>query len=398
VSRSTAFRLIILFGVVSLLSDMTYEGARSITGPFLGFLGASGAVVGVVAGLGELAGYGLRLVSGYAAERTGKMWGFTLIGYAVNLFSVPFLALAGSWPVAGALMITERTGKAIRSPARDAMMSHAAKEVGTGKAFGIHEALDQIGAVTGPLGVAAVMHFLGGFRLGFGWLVIPAVAAMIVLFRTRHLYPDPRRLEPEAPAPGAPASTPPAATAIPRVFWVYVGAVALTAAGFADFPLVAFHLEKASVVPAGSIPLLYALAMGVDAGAALLFGRFFDRAGIGVLAVAALVTAGFAPLVFLGGTALAVAGIAVWGIGMGAQESIMRAAVAEMVPAARRSSAYGIMNAGYGGAWFLGSAAMGFLYDRSPIWITVFAVGMELLAIPVFLVTARMMGRGEKAA
>ncbi len=390
-SRSAAFRLIILFGVVSLLADMTYEGARSITGPFLAVLGASGAAVGVVAGLGELVGYGLRLLSGYAAERTGKVWAFTLVGYAVNLFSVPFLALAGSWPVAGALMIAERTGKAIRAPARDAMLSHAAKEVGTGKAFGIHEAMDQIGAVAGPLGVAGVMYVFGGYRLGFGWLVIPAVAAMAVLFRTRRLYPDPRRLEVAAAAGGE-------STAIPRLFWVYVAGVALTAAGFADFPLVAFHLEKASVVPAGSIPLLYALAMAVDAGAALAFGYLFDRAGIGVLAVAALVTSGFAPLVFLGGTALAVAGIAVWGIGMGAQESIMRAAVAEMIPAARRSSAYGIMNAGYGGAWFLGSAAMGFLYDRSRLWITAFAVGMQLLSIPVFLVTARMMRRGEKRA
>ncbi len=390
-SRSAAFRLIILFGVVSLLADMTYEGARSITGPFLAVLGASGAAVGVVAGLGELVGYGLRLLTGYAAERTGKVWAFTLVGYAVNLFSVPFLALAGSWPVAGALMIAERTGKAIRAPARDAMLSHAAKEVGTGKAFGIHEAMDQIGAVAGPLGVAGVMYVFGGYRLGFGWLVIPAVAAMAVLFRTRRLYPDPRRLEAAAAAGGG-------STAIPRVFWVYVGAVALTAAGFADFPLVAFHLEKASVVPAGSIPLLYALAMAVDAGAALLFGWFFDRLGIGVLAVAALVTSGFAPLVFLGGTALAVAGIAVWGIGMGAQESIMRAAVAEMIPAARRSSAYGIMNAGYGGAWFLGSAAMGFLYDRSRLGITAFAVGMQLLSIPVFLVVARMMRREAKRA
>ncbi len=382
--RKAALKLVILFGVVSLLADMTYEGARSITGPFLGVLGASGAVVGTVAGLGELAGYGLRLLSGVAAERSGRFWAFTLAGYAVNLLAVPFLALAGSWPAASVLMIVERTGKAVRSPARDTMLSYATHRTGRGFGFGLHEAMDQTGAVLGPLLVAFMLSRTGGYRAGFAVLAIPAVAALAVLARARFLHPHPERFEAGA-AQGEAARS----RALPRAFWIYVAAVALTAAGFADFPLVAFHLQRDALFAAGAIPLLYALAMGVDAGAALLFGKLFDRRGMGVLAGAAAVTALSAPMVFLGGAAFAVAGVVVWGIGMGAQESIMRAAVADLVPPARRGSAYGFMNAAYGGAWFLGSAAMGFLYDRSPAALAAFAVLAELAAIPVFLVAAR---------
>ena len=176
-NKSAAWKFIILVGVVSLFSDMTYEGARSITGPFLGSLNASATVVGIVAGLGEFIGYALRLVSGYLTDRLGKYWAITFVGYALNLFVVPLLALAGSWELAAVLILMERMGKAIRTPARDAMLSHATTEVGRGWGFGFHEAMDQIGAMLGPLIVAAVLYFNGGYRAGFAYLLIPAILA-----------------------------------------------------------------------------------------------------------------------------------------------------------------------------------------------------------------------------
>jgi len=370
-------RFVILLGVVSLLSDATYEGARSITGPFLAALGATGTAVGVVAGFGELVGYGLRLVSGVISDRTGRYWAITLIGYAINLLAVPTLALAGRWEMAAALMILERVGKAIRTPARDAMLSHATAEVGRGWGFGLHEAMDQLGAVAGPLIVAAVLHARRDYRTGFLVLLAPAVLALSILIVARYRYPRPRDLEAQARHLQA--------SGFPRVFWLYLTAVALVAAGYVDFPLIAYHFQKRAVVPEIWIPLSYAVAMGVDALAALVFGRLYDRIGISTLAIVGLVSAWFAPLTFLGGFWLALGGMALWGVGMGAQESIMRAAIAGMISPERRGSAYGIFNAGYGMIWFLGSALMGILYDVSLTALIAFSVVTQLASVPLFL-------------
>jgi MFS family permease len=380
-STRAALKFVILIGIVSLFADMTYEGARSVTGPYLAILGASGAVVGLVAGLGELIGYGLRLVSGYISDRTGRYWAITIVGYVVNMAAVPLLALAGRWELAALLIIAERTGKAIRTPARDAMLSHATQQTGRGWGFGLHEALDQIGAILGPLIVAAVLYFGGNHQIGFGVLLVPALLAVSVLVAARFLYPRPQDLE---------VAPPPLKTeGLPRAFWLYLAAVAFIAAGYADFPLIAYHFEKASVAAPAWIPIFYAVAMGVDALAAILFGRLFDRIGLSTLILIACFSAFFAPLVFLGAMPLALIGMALWGIGMGAQESIMRAAVAGMVPPNRRGSAYGILNTGFGLAWFAGSALMGVLYDAALPALIIFSVVMQLAAVPLFVWVGR---------
>ncbi len=381
-TRATALRFVLLLGLVSLLADMTYEGARSITGPYLAVLGASATAVGIVAGLGELLGYGLRLASGYLADRTGRYWATTIAGYALNLLVVPALALAGRWELAALLMLLERTGKALRTPARDAMLSRATAYTGHGWGFGLHEAMDQAGALLGPLVVAGIVAWHGGYRAGFAVLLVPALLALATLLMARALYPRPQAAEPLTPDLH-PEGLPPA-------FWVYLAGAALVAAGFADFPLVAFHFERAAVVRPDLIPLLYALAMGVDAVAALLFGRAFDRLGLSVLVFATALTAAFAPLVFLGGAGVALLGIALWGVGVGAHESIMRAAVAPMVAAGRRGTAYGLFNTGYGLAWFAGSALMGVLYDVSVGWLVAFCVVAQLAAVPILLATGRL--------
>jgi len=379
--KAAAWKFIVLVGVVSLFSDMTYEGARSITGPFLGLLNASATVVGVVAGLGEFIGYALRLVSGYLTDRLGKYWSITFLGYALNLFVVPLLALAGSWELAALLILTERLGKAIRTPARDAMLSHATTEVGRGWGFGFHEAMDQIGAMLGPLIVALVFYLKGGYRAGFAYLLIPAILALLVITIAARLYPHPQHLEVSAPKLETKGLTDP--------YWLYVVAVGLISAGYADFPLIAYHFGKAAVAPLNWIPLFYAVAMGVDAAAALILGRLFDRLGMPVIMVVSILSALFAPLVFLGGFHLALLGMVVWGIGMGAQESIIKAALAEMVPRDRRATGYGIFNTGFGLFWFLGSALMGMLYDVSLGALIAFSVIIQLLAIPIFYRVSR---------
>jgi MFS family permease len=377
VNRDAALRFVALLGLVSLWADVTYEGGRSITGPFLAVLGASGAVVGAVAGLGELLSYGLRLLSGWIGDRTRQYWLLTLTGYAVNLFAIPLMALAGRWEVVAGLMIVERVGKAIRAPARDAMLSHATQATGRGWGFGLHEAMDQIGAVVGPLLVSLVLAARGDYRAAFAFLAIPAGLAIGMLLTTRWLYPCPRDLEIAVPRLTA--------QGLGRAYWLYLLGAALAAAGLANFPLIAFHFERTAVASTDVIPILYAVAMGVDALSALVFGRLFDRLGLRVLAGATLVSALFAPCVFLGDLPLVVAGIACWGVGMGAHESILRAAVAEMSDPERRSTAYGIFNVGYGLAWFAGSALMGVLYDVSSPALVVFSLLLQTLAVLVFL-------------
>lgn len=238
-NKAVAWKFIILVGVVSLCSDMTYEGARSITGPFLGILNVGATVVGIVAGLAEFIGYALRLVSGYLTDRLGKYWAITFVGYALNLFVVPLLALAGNWEFAAALILIERMGKAIRTPARDAMLFHATTEVGRGWSFGFHEAMDQMGAMLGPLIVALVLYLNGGYRAGFAYLLIPAILAVLVITTAARLYPHPQHLEVNAPKLETKGLTHP--------YWLYVVAVGLIGAGYADFPLIAYHFGKAAV-------------------------------------------------------------------------------------------------------------------------------------------------------
>ncbi|MBD2445707.1 MFS transporter [Nostoc sp. FACHB-152] len=375
--KSAALKFVILLGFVSLCADATYEGARSITGAYLQVLGASGTVVGLVAGFGELIGYGLRLVIGYLSDQTRKYWGITTLGFILNTAVVPLLAFAGRWEVAAGLMMAERTGKAVRTPPRDALLSHGVSQIGRGFGFGLHEAMDQTGAVMGPLAVAAMVYFQGEYRNGFTILIVPAVLGLIVLLVLQFLYPNPSDLEIEHEINEE--------DGIPRAFWIYLGAVAIIAAGYADFPLIAFHFQKGNIASGQTIPLFYAFAMGVDAVAALIFGYLFDRAGISILMVAAFVSSFFAPLVFFGDTQLALLGIAFWGIGMGAQESILKAAIAGLVPKNKRATAYGIFSTGYGFAWFLGSTLMGVLYDRSLTLLVVFSTATQLLAIPFFV-------------
>ena len=386
----TAIRFLLLIGVLSFFADFTYEGSRSIIGPYLASLQASAAIVGIVTGLGELLGYGLRLVSGPLADRTGRYWPITIVGYVVQMASVPALALTGSWPAAAALIILERIGKAIRNPPRDVMLSHAGKTLGGyGWVFGLHESLDQAGAMVGPLVVAAMLAVRGNYRFAFAVLFVPALVNLAFVLTARLLYPRPEDIEAELPDVQA--------EGLPRTYWVYLAGAALVAAGFADYPLIAYHFTRAHVIPADWIAIFYAIAMAVSGSGSLVFGRLFDRFGFTVLTGLTLVSALFAPLVFLGGFWAALLGAAVWGLGMGAHESIIPAAVAPMVASERRASAFGLFTAGYGVAWFLGSAAVGILYDHSIAGTVAFCMAAELMAVPIFVWVSRHGGASHAA-
>jgi len=382
--KKRALRFVLLVGVMSLFADFTYEGARGIAGPLLAALGASGAVVGIASGLGEFLGYALRIVSGRLADKTRQFWPITIAGYIVQMCAVPLLALAGSWPMATGLLILERIGKATRNPPRDVMLSHAGKEMGGyGWAFGLHEALDQFGALLGPLAMAGILALRHDYRLAFAALAIPAAITLALLVAARILYPRPEELEAKHEDERLEGK------GVPRRFWIYLVGAGFAAAGFADFPLIAYHFEKSSILSGSMTAVFYAVAMGVSGAGSLVFGKLFDRRGLWVLVPITVITAAYAPLAFVGGEWASLAGVALWGLGMGVHESIIAAAVATMVPVSHRGSAYGIFTASYGTFWMVGSALLGWLYDVSLVSLVVAAVLLELAAIPFIMVTAR---------
>ncbi len=379
---SPALKFVLLVGVMSFFADFTYEGSRSIIGPFLGALGAGALAIAVIAGVGEFLGYGLRLVSGRGADRTGRYWPITIGGYVLQMSVVPLLALAGSWQVAALLIILERVGKATRNPPRDAMLSHAAKDMGYGWGFGVHEALDQFGAMFGPLLVALVLALTHhDYTVAFASLAVPAAVTLTLVVVARVFYPRPQDLS------AGPAQV--TTSGLPRVFWLYLAGAALVAAGFADFPVIAYHFAHAGTVPAPLVPVFYAVAMAVSGTGSLVFGKLFDRAGIGILIPLTVIAAVYAPLAFLGGFWASLVGVSLWGLGMGVHESIIPAAVAPMVSPGRRASAYGLFTGAYGTAWMAGSIAIGALFSVSLGAVVAFAVAVQLAAIPLIMLVRR---------
>ena len=372
--RTYALRFIVCLGVVSLFADMTYEGAYSIMGPFLSELGANAAQVGLIAGLGEMMAASLRYFSGRVVDRTRAYWGIAIFGYCLNLVVVPAMAFVGNWQMAALLVVAERTGKSLRGPARDVLLSEATGKIGHGWGFGVHAAMDQTGAVLGPLLMVAAVARTHHFGPAFLRLAVPAACALIALLIARAVYPN----------AGAATPRPAKAQNLPHVFWMYVMAAGLLACGFLDFPLLSYHFEKAAVFAPATIPLLYAGAMGVNGLTAMIFGRLFDRYGIPVLSFGILISLLALPLGFLGGSSSAIAGVACWAAGLGVQDASLRSGIAQVVSMNKRGAAFGAFNGVYGVAWFVGSAAMGMLYDRSLMALVVFGMVFQLAAAAAF--------------
>lgn len=366
--RRGAWRFIVAIGVVSLFADMTYEGARSIVGPYLGTLGASALMVGVIGGGAEFLGYAVRWLSGRGADTSGRHWTLMYAGYALNMLSVPFLALTTALGPAAGLVVGERLGKGVRTPARDALLARAGGIVGHGISFGLHEFLDQIGALIGPLIVAGLVA-LAGYRAGFAVLAIPAAAALVCLAVARRFEAKPQTERSSS------------RTKLPRVFWGWTGFAVLATAGYSHFALVSFHLAAHGELSLPLIPVIFAVAMGAEGLAALGAGRLGDRFGALPVAAFPLCGAGGVAMLFLGGAAPAWGGAVLWGAGLGVQSSLLRAQVARIVPEERRGEAFGLLDTGIGAGWLAGSAALGALYDIAPGALVAGTAALEFVAL-----------------
>ena len=379
--RTSPFGFILSFGVVSMLMDVVYQAALSVQGPLLASLGASAAVVGLVSGLGEATSLAGRLVSGPAADRTGRYWIFAIAGYAITGLAVPAMGFAGSVVAVSALIIFERFGKSLRTPSRDAMISHASAKVGRGKGFAIHELMDQIGAFAGPLVVAAILQAThNSFGSALGVMIVPGVAAIVVLLVLRHLVPDPAAYEEESEAesPAAPAKQP--RVKLPARFWAYTGFCGLVLAGVGTFGVMSFHMVDAGLLDASFVPVLYAIAQAVDAVFALITGSLYDKYGMRVLFVLPIVSALVPLFAFASSVPMVAVGVALWGMSLGVQESTMRAAVADMVPGGKRATSYGMFSVATGIGTFIGATVIGLLYPLGQPAIAVYAVALQVAA------------------
>lgn len=388
--KKRALLFVLLLGVISFFSDFTHEGARSIYGSYLGLIGASALMISFAAGLGEFIGQALRLVTGWIADKTKKYWTMMIVGYSINLLSIPLLGFVGQsfWEIAIVLILVERVGKAIRAPAKSTLTSFTQSHLGAGKAFAINEALDQFGAFLGPLIVFFILKSRGqesiqNYQFAFLILGIFAIVTIAILVFARFKYPHPDHFENKKTII---LSKKPAKT-----FVIYMIAIACIAAGFMDYPIIAFHVGQKTLINPTYIPLLYAMAMGVDAISALFFGYLFDKKGIISLVYPIFISAFAVPLILLvDGVFALVLGIICWGIGMGAQESILKAVVAKLVPKDYRARGYGVFSTVFGLFWFLGSLMIGLLYGHSYIGLSVFVVFMELLGILFLLIIIRL--------
>jgi MFS family permease len=377
---SVAARFVVTMGVVNLFGDLTYEGGGSINGQFLGLLGAGAAAVSLIAGTGEFIGYALRSVAGWVADKTGRYWTVTFVGYAVNLLAVPAMALANDWPTAAALVLLERAGRAIRKPTVEAMLSYTTEELGKGRVYALNTALDETGATLGPLAVAAILFLGGDYRTCYAALLVAVALSLAALVVARVTFPVPSRLGQGHTAQGQQFS---------RAYWLYMAAGACFAAGLMSYELIAYHLAAIKLVAQPWIPVLLAFSTGCGVVASLVLGRLYDRAGLRTLVAAVMLSALFTPLLFQGSFAGVLIAMPLWGVGYVVQDTLLKAVVAGVLPEGHRGLAFGLFYAGYGVGWLIGSLAAGLLYEQSHAALVTFAIAAQLASLPLFVVAQR---------
>src|SRR5665213_1001070 len=378
---SVAFRFVLTMGVVNLFADITYEGGGSINGTFLGSLGASAAAISIIAGLGEFLGYSLRSVSGYIADKTGKHWPITFVGYSVNLLALPALSLSSTWQIAAAILFAERIGRAIRKPTVEAMLSYSTGKVGKGWVYGVNTALDETGATIGPLLVALVLYLKGSYQTGYALLLISSVLALASLAAARITFPLPSRL-----GTGKVSRS----RRFPQSYWLYMVAGTCFAMGMMSYELLAFHLIATKIIAVNSIPLLLAFATGSGVIANLILGKLYDRFELPTILGAVFLSALFSPLIFFGGFYGLLIGVVLLGIAYATEDTLITAIIAGVLPEGKRNFAFGLFYLGYGGGWLVGSIVTGLLYGWSLQYLVAFLMIAQLLSLPLFFAATRM--------
>ena len=374
----------ILLSLVSLFADMTYEGARSISGAYLEVLSAT-AIFASLASIGEFLGYVMRFVSGFVAgylKSSKGYWGLTFMGYILNLVAVPLLALSGQWQIAVLLIFLERMGKGLRTPARDVILAEVTEKIGRGRAFGLHEALDQAGAVLGPLIVSAVLFISGDYALAFLILALPALASILLLSSAYMKYPNIKAAENATPPSKSRAS-------LNSVFWLYTISMSMVAFGFMHWVNISYIFKAENILPDHLISVMYLIAMLIDGLLAFPVGLIYDKIGLASLLLTPMFATLVVPMILMDSFVSALLASIFWGIVMGVYESTARAAVAEILPSEGRAYGYGVFGALYGLAWTSGAIIYGYLYQNLTSYLLLFTIFTESAALIILLITVK---------
>lgn len=379
--KKNALKFVILMGIVSLFADMVYETSRSIMGPYLGYLGANAFAIGVVFGLGEFLGYFLRIVAGFWIDRIRKYWEFVFLGYGL-IISIPLLAFADYWVLASTFIIMERIGKALRSPAKDTLLSIYTAGMGKGLVFGIHETADQVGAVIGPLILFILLSSNVGYKTSFLVLFIPYVLMLVSLILanryTSSLIPEKKE------------SIKSEGTKFRESVLMYLVFIFLTSIGFIGFPLISFHGVKVGLVKENWIPFLYSLVMVMDSLVAIPIGLLYDRVGVKIMVFLPVFILTIVLASFSNSFVLFIVGLILWGVVMSAYETIVRAFIGDNVPVSDRGKYYGIFNTTLGLSFMIGNSIAGYFYDIKVNYILYFVIATEILSlIPILVLLYR---------
>ncbi len=396
---SPAIQVILIFGIISMLGDVIYESARGVNSQYFNLIGVSATKVGIVFGIGELFGYFLRLFAGYWSDVSHKHWLFIFIGYGM-LIVVPLMGMTLNWNLLVVFILLERLGKALRNPAKDTILSSVAeKEVNLGMAFGLQEALDQLGAFIGPLIFTGVFYFTGRnglvqYQMGYKALIIPFILLMAFVYYAYRTV-EKKRVIPEMKIRDFDNRS------LKGIFWVYTAFIFATTLGFANFAIIGYHLKDTGLLGDGQITMVYSFAMVVDALAALAVGKAYDSlkektklrtGGILILGLVPLFTMGLPFLTLSYSVPLIVLGMFLWGLVMGAHETVMKSAIGDLVPFSKRGRGYGVFNAAYGLALFFGASYMGFFYDQQKTWlIFLLCIVCEIFALFLYRKMQKMI-------
>ncbi|MCM8817960.1 MAG: MFS transporter [Candidatus Omnitrophica bacterium] len=372
-----AISTIIFFGIVSLFGDIIYEGIRSINGPFLYSLGASALIVGFFSGFGEFLTYILRFLSGYFIDKKRNYWLFTITGYFL-ICSLPLLAYVKIWQIAIFLFLVERIGKGIRTPARDTLISFAGKNIGYGKSFGIHELLDQIGAVLGPLIFYFILSKYKNYSIAFKLMWIPfifLIASLILAKKNYKIIIEKNNYEMQRTK-----------VKLNKSFVLYILFILFSVAGVINFPIISYHFAIKGNMGLSEIPILYMIAMGIDGIVSFFIGDLYDRVRFKTLYFIPFLTVLLSVFVLSLNFYFLLMGIIIYGIIIGCHETILRATIAEIIPFEKRGFAYGVFNSIYGFGFFIGGWLIGFLYEKNLSYILFYVICIEIISF-LFLLT-----------
>ncbi|MGB3341752.1 MAG: MFS transporter [bacterium] len=378
-SESKPKKNIFILGLVSLFTDLSSQMVYPLVPEFLISIGASKAIIGMIEGVAESTASLFRTIFGRLSDKLKKRKLFIFLGYGLSALSKPFLYLANVWTVVLGVRFSDRMGKAIRTPARDALISTSVDPSEKGKAFGLHRAMDRIGAIGGPILAMLVLSlFSDNVRLVFLLSVIPGILA---LFFVR--FAKETSIEQHGDVPIKRNSLRNAS------FIIFLVSNIIFTLGNSSNAFLILRAREAglTIIMIPVIWVVYNISCTISSP---IFGSLSDRIGRKPIIITSFLFYSFVYFLFGITKNLLMIWVlfAAYGIYYGLSAGVFRAYIADLVEPKNRATAYGIFNTGIGLALLPASLIMGALWDSyGSKWAFMTSAGFSLLGFTVFIVS-----------